>query len=202
MLSLLEERPLNKVTVNSLCETSSYSRSAFYASFYDKYELAQRIVDDEIDALVDMAIEAYDVLGSEKYISESRTPPLFIERMIQRVDENRTLYRCIFGDMLVTDTENQLVSGIAKGLSEHFIYQYEDHPLFAAYDEFIIRSTYARIISLVKCWVLNDFDLEHDDLILLYTTVTRGIGFENIGKQDGKQIVRFVPEAEMPTWKH
>ena len=41
MAALLERRPFKHITVNDLCEEALMSRAAFYAHFYDKYDLLE-----------------------------------------------------------------------------------------------------------------------------------------------------------------
>lgn len=46
--SLLCEKPIDKIFVKEICEQADYSTMAFYASYEDKYDLARKIVLDEV----------------------------------------------------------------------------------------------------------------------------------------------------------
>ena len=44
LLELLQEKPLNKITVKELCDRADVNRSTFYAYYTDIYELHRKMV--------------------------------------------------------------------------------------------------------------------------------------------------------------
>lgn len=51
LLEMLKEKPLNKISVKSLCEKSEINRSTFYTYYQDVYDLFQQIEDEFIQKI-------------------------------------------------------------------------------------------------------------------------------------------------------
>lgn len=49
MMALLEEKPLETITVSSIIARAGYSRAGFYQYYDSKYDLMQRLLEDEAD---------------------------------------------------------------------------------------------------------------------------------------------------------
>ncbi len=88
LLSLLQEYPLNKITVSQICEHADVNRSTFYLYYKDAYDLLDQI-ETELYEQIFQAVEG-------------ATRPLLGEETLQRIFEiiykNRDLCRVIFGE--------------------------------------------------------------------------------------------------------
>ena len=51
-ISLLEERPLSKITVKDIVDTCGITRNTFYYHFHDIPELVEVIVKEEAQAII------------------------------------------------------------------------------------------------------------------------------------------------------
>lgn len=75
---LLEQQPLEKISVNAICQRCGMNRKSFYYHFRDKFELVEWIYDSEFIAVMQGEL---DPLGWH-----------FVERLCKYFDENRSFY--------------------------------------------------------------------------------------------------------------
>jgi AcrR family transcriptional regulator len=58
LLSLLEKKPLNKITVRELCDAAAINRATFYAHYTDLFDLMEKLA-DELKAEILDRVQAY-----------------------------------------------------------------------------------------------------------------------------------------------
>lgn len=82
MMSLLEKKSFQKITVNDICQNAMVSRSTFYLHFEDKYQLLLFCLQQQRTRLVS---------------SIGRKPPReFLRAALQNLQENQVVYRHLF----------------------------------------------------------------------------------------------------------
>lgn len=59
-LTLLEEKPLNKLHVQEILDRAQINRATFYKYYLDKYDLAEQMVRECMDTLMRMAEKRFD----------------------------------------------------------------------------------------------------------------------------------------------
>lgn len=192
LCALLAEKPLEKITVEDLCRISTYSRSAFYKSFYDKYELAKRTVDDEIAALIELFANSFPSISGDYRFSVSGSSPAFAEGLFERINSNRDYYSCIFHDRLMEDTVPYMLDRIVEGLGSFMEFDFSDYPVFEAYEDLLIRTYLSWFFEVAERWELRGFDKCVSDLVTFFSAMFQWGMFENAGVQDGKQVLRFA----------
>ena len=86
-LSLLEEKPVNKISVKEVCERAELNRATFYSHFCDCYALLESIENDLLE----------DFCRSLKYVSSTDATRL-IEAIYDMIDRNADVCRVlVFG---------------------------------------------------------------------------------------------------------
>ncbi len=87
LLSLLQQYPLNKITVSRICEQADVNRSTFYLYYKDAYDLLEQIENDLYEQ-ISLAVEAVPVaLPNEE----------LLQRIFEIIYKNRDLCRVVFG---------------------------------------------------------------------------------------------------------
>src|SRR6266702_160495 len=86
LISLIEKRGFDSLTVGELTEQAMVSRAAFYRSYQDKYDLVEQIFEEAMHAL----FEAIGELGQEH-------PPEVWVRFFDHVAQYDRLYRALLG---------------------------------------------------------------------------------------------------------
>ena len=87
-IKLLEERPLNEITVKNIVEECGINRNSFYYHFQDMPALLEEIVREEADAViakyssVNSIVECFDAI--EEFASHRRRAIMHIYRSMSR----------------------------------------------------------------------------------------------------------------------
>jgi AcrR family transcriptional regulator len=88
LLSLLQEYPLNKITVSRICEQADVNRSTFYLYYKDAYDLLDQIETGLYEQISQAVEGASQVLPSEE----------MLQRIYEIIYKNRDICRVIFGE--------------------------------------------------------------------------------------------------------
>ena len=86
-ISLLKERPLNKITVKAICEMSEINRATFYKYYNDPFDLMEKIEEEMLEELEFLTERAKD-----NKLADSFT---FV---LKRIRQNEDLYKAIVSE--------------------------------------------------------------------------------------------------------
>lgn len=98
-IELLEHKPINKITKEMICAKADIGHSTFYRYYQDKYNLAQKIIEDIVEEYFDISDEYlqsdYDLYLQKTYeLFEAERKPLQLlyKTSVEYFDINKTLY--------------------------------------------------------------------------------------------------------------
>lgn len=141
-IQLLQKKPLNKITVKSICELSEINRTTFYKYYSDPYDLMQKFEDEVLE-------------GLQKLIEESgcRNVGGSLGIILYEMKENPELYRMIFSGQGDHNFNDKLImlcylegqSGMKHILPDLTLVQQEWFHYFLA----------KGCSSILDCWVQN-----------------------------------------------
>lgn len=94
-LSLLMETGFENISATDIIERSNYSRSAFYSSFTDKYDLLEKLIDYQLELYFHSSYDVYIVNGSQ--IKDMYLPML---STLTYSYENRRFLHLLFNNKL------------------------------------------------------------------------------------------------------
>lgn len=83
LLSLMEDTPFNKLSVNEICNKAMVHRATFYNHFYDKEDLLDYIIDDMQEDLFNASI------NSGNYTSAKQMYLGLSEKIFDYISENK-----------------------------------------------------------------------------------------------------------------
>ena len=88
LLTLLKDKPINKVTVKQLCEIADINRGTFYSHYYDVYDLLEQI-EKELYQKVDKAVaSSLSKMGDKG----------FMKGILQVIADNSDLCKVLFSE--------------------------------------------------------------------------------------------------------
>ena len=98
LLALMEEKPLNKITVREICEKADVNRSTFYAYYMDIYDLHRAILKEYFRYQHRIISECKSILGSRPDITALTVADFadFYLVYFSIVLDNKELYRYVF----------------------------------------------------------------------------------------------------------
>ena len=104
LLGLLEEKPVERITVKELCERAELNRSTFYAYYQDVvqlyYEMGNELVDALLDYVRDMGADRVQTEPMLAYIRERREMFALLIYNGQFMDMNAPLQRRVFEETI------------------------------------------------------------------------------------------------------
>lgn len=83
LITLLKEKPFEKITVQDILDETPVTRSTFYKHYHDKYEIAERMQDDFFKSQMELRIAAH------------KNPHLFTPAIISLSKQNYELLEAL-----------------------------------------------------------------------------------------------------------
>ncbi|MBQ9327808.1 MAG: TetR/AcrR family transcriptional regulator [Solobacterium sp.] len=94
-IDLLLTSDFESISLQDILHRSGYSKTSFYSYFTDKYDLAQKLLEDEAHALEE---EVFRILQESK---ESEAPADYIvQRVFQHIKQEEKLYHIIVREII------------------------------------------------------------------------------------------------------
>jgi len=90
--NLVREKGFGSVTVRDIAERAIINRSTFYRHYKDKYDLAEKCLDEPFNTL----LEQLDQMERKQDISDSDPPKTFL-MLFEHIEQNAELYQELFG---------------------------------------------------------------------------------------------------------
>ena len=91
LVELLQQRPIDKISVKSLCEAADINRSTFYSHYNDQYDLLQQIQAEVLKDLTEY-LAAYSFRGSEADLRR------ILQRIFEYIAANAALCQVLLAD--------------------------------------------------------------------------------------------------------
>lgn len=89
---LIREKGFEAVTIGDITERAMINRSTFYRHYRDKFDLAEKCLDEPFNAL----LKEMETLKEAPGDPNSQAPPNFV-LVLGHIEENVDLYRMLFG---------------------------------------------------------------------------------------------------------
>ncbi len=166
-MKLLNERPLNKISVRSIVEECGINRNSFYYHFQDIPSLIEEIIKEDVDRL----IEKYPTVGSLNECME-----LALEFTVKNKKAVLHIYNSINRD---------IYEQYSMKLCEYVVTAYLDTAfgkgIVSEYDRTIaVRFLKCMLFGLIFDWIENGMRTDVIDEISHVTRLCRGLSDELI----------------------
>lgn len=109
LVKLLQQRPIEKITVKEVCEVADVNRSTFYSHFSDQYDLFQQTQQEVLQNLSNYLAD-YSSTGREADLH------VLLERVFEYIFLNAALCRVLLGENGDQALQQALV-GVVKNQS-------------------------------------------------------------------------------------
>ena len=77
LISLLQNKPFEKITVQDILDETPVTSSTFYKHYHDKYEIAEHLLDDYFSLQASLRIEAH------------KSPHMFDSSVFNQIQQNQ-----------------------------------------------------------------------------------------------------------------
>lgn len=152
LLSLMEEKSFNDITITEIVKAADFNRGTFYAHYEQKKDLLEEIIDEMFEKMMEAYRKPYRNLSVLDFNEISSSSIILFDHF----SENRRFYKL----MLNPNTNYNFHEKLIKKLNELFREDFEF--IVSDIDSSIdikLFSTYRihGIIGLILEWIENDF---------------------------------------------
>ena len=143
LLELLENAPIDKISVTDICKTADVNRSTFYAYYQEPADVLRDIEED--------ALEQIPALQETKeYYTANELLDIF-EEYFQYLKEHQPLFRLLIARSGSDDFNRRLVTAILKKYKKPCM---AENPLLVRYGSVFSISG---VVGILKSWIEEDF---------------------------------------------
>ena len=150
LIELMQDKPINKITIKDICEQADLSRSTFYLHYTDQYHL-----------LNDLETEAISTIkGQIKQITPDLDPLIICREFASYIHKEETIFRTLLCQEENIHFQIRLIDELHKYSVESLSF-FSDTPERLNYKvDFIIHGS----LSIFRNWILNGFDLSEQEI--------------------------------------
>ena len=169
LADLLQEKPLDKITVTDVVRRAGINRGTFYAHYSSLPDVLSSLIDQMFSHLRDTVFQADYPLA--------HVPSVFLTALQHIVEDNLDFCRKVIASSASIQMEHQLVQ-----LFLDYLMQNEDHFGFGSHQEYMltIRFCAGGLVNLYRGWFGGTVDLPLDELT----------------RQAQKLLVQLIPTAD------
>lgn len=171
---LLEKKPLDKIFVKEILEAADYSSMAFYSSYEDKYDLAQKIIEEEAKLHIDTLFDIISLEITNHSFDQSKVFERSSNSFFTHVKENNKIYKCIFNNLLMPDAMEYFAQYSSIIIKDHFDFKNQNNDALKSYYNFFIKQSISMLLYAAKYWMSNNYNIPADDFSKLYSRYKSG----------------------------
>lgn len=158
LVELMEEQPLEKITVTDVCQRADMNRSTFYSHYRDVTQLLDEVETEVIDQLP-MKMEEGEIFSSEVYLRQ-------LEAFFRYVQANARLFHTLivqsegsgFYHRLVNEVLNVTMGGAAgeRSLKDQYAFSY----------------CVNGVVGILKDWIGSEFPISAGEFAEIVASMT------------------------------
>lgn len=153
LADLLQEKPLDKITVTDVVNRAQINRGTFYAHFAD--------IPDVINHLIMGVFSTIQRAISEEPKQLSDIPHVLLERIQSFLEEDMEFCKKVMNSSASTRMQEQLIQFVMDYMLQHeHVYGFGDHRLY----ELTIRFCAGGLGNLYRDWFAGRIDITLDEL--------------------------------------
>lgn len=158
LFSLLEEKPIGKITVKEVVDKADINRSTFYHYFYDVRDMLEKLENEvyhQFECLIEEAYQNRNTISASAFATENQVDKAgfyinFLEEICQIVSKNQVFFRSILGDNGDPSCRHKLLKLIEKHSQALFEEFYRNNK---EKGPFRFSFVAGGVIGVIKFWV-------------------------------------------------
>ena len=164
LADILQEKPLDKITVTEVVARAGINRGTFYAHYTD--------IPDVIHHLIQDTFTKIRTVISEKPEQLQMLPELLLGRILEILSEDIDFYRKVMASATAPLMQEQLVEFVIQYLLDHEeMYSFGNHRQY----ELTIRFCAGGLSNLYRDWFAGKLPISLDELTAKATALLRSI---------------------------
>ena len=153
-LSLMRQKNFDEISVSDLIKGAGYSRTTFYSYYQDKFDMVEKIVDEEAVDFVNAICGPIPNDAVMKFDSKMFLPGLSLFR---HVAQRKDLYYFLIHNMLPGYSMDFFCRKTSKVFHSIISIEITDHSMSELNFDLYCYITTDTYLSFIKYWELHDF---------------------------------------------
>lgn len=179
LLSLMQTKDLEKISINDITKKAQVSRSTFYAQFEDKYYFVNQIIDETMDALLKEILPS-STKNTNNLEEESHN---YYQKHFEFIYKNSYIFKTMLGKH-GTPVFRQKFEECARTTYRYVLLEFHDNKKLKVPIEYFIEYIISAHIGLTIQWIQNGLKESPAFMSQLLTELTfhglmRGLNIDN-----------------------
>lgn len=155
LISLMEEKGFDHITVRDITSRAEINRATFYLHYQDKYDLLDRIVDEMIHEFT-AAFQLPPGFKINDFIKDADTPPDSFIRQFEHIADHAKFYKVMLGANGLPGFSRRMEHVIRESLYHRtLIAQPHDNQVLMP-RELVVRYVTSAHLGLIMYWLENN----------------------------------------------
>lgn len=151
LLTLIEEKGMENITVRKLTEYAQINRSTFYAHFYDKYHLLENMISEELLSFVEEAAPK-----SEEELIAPHSPKTFYLRAAQYIYQHADFFKIMMGENGIPSFQQQFLQIMKRYMMDRLDKFHPQLDNMKIPKEFFISYVAHANVGVILYWLESD----------------------------------------------
>ncbi|HJV46490.1 MAG TPA: TetR/AcrR family transcriptional regulator [Bacillota bacterium] len=153
LVSLIEEKGFDSITVLDLTKRADLNRATFYLHFRDKYDLLEQSMDEMLEQL----IHTLAPTGNPEATSFGYNKPFSsIVRLFEHIAEHATFYKVMLGQKGNLGFTSRMLKVLREAFYQRFSLIQSDEEQLLVPKEIVTRYQSAALLGLIMYWLENN----------------------------------------------
>ena len=168
--NLIREKGFDAVTIQDITKSAMINRSTFYRHYQDKFDLAEKCLDEPFNEL----LEQLEEMDTTQNLSNGQPPRNFL-LLFQHIEQNAELYRLLFGrngiSIFISQFRGYILQLLRYRLRDIPQNYWEGMVPLKMFEEYLAGA----YLGVIQWWLENMEDFPAQDVAFwLYQLVVQG----------------------------
>ena len=150
LIELMQETPINKITIKDICQQADLSRSTFYLHYTDQYALLNDLESEVITT----------IMGQIRKITPDLDPLIICREFTSYLHKEHTIFRTLLCQQENFHFQTKLIDELHKTSMELLTFSSEDNIRLSYKVDFITHGA----LSIFRNWILHGFDMTEEEI--------------------------------------
>lgn len=159
-IELLNEKKLEKITIQDIADRADINRGTFYLHYEDKYLLLSDMEDEFISQMTFLN-HLHNIMEKDPEDTAKNFINIILKNMLQHISDNITFYQTILQLNMKSKLEEKIYSLIGENMQKYIS---TNHEIEGIPEKYFHNYVAGATISTIKFWVNDPQRLSVEDL--------------------------------------
>ncbi|MFF2092739.1 TetR/AcrR family transcriptional regulator [Paenibacillus sp. NPDC058174] len=155
LLSLMDSKGFDHVTVRDITQHAEINRATFYLHYEDKFDLLRKIVDGMLAEFA-AAFQLPPDFEVTDFVQDANTPPESFIRQFQHIAEHAAFYRVMLGPNGLPGFSLRMETIIRESLYRRSVIAQPNDQQVTMPRDIIVRYVTSAHLGIIMYWLEND----------------------------------------------